>query len=463
MRRRSLLMLSVVLLASLLAVGTSSAQDTGEPEGPQFFVDESTLPFEPLPGFEDAEQGWGVWRGAAYRYEIPADWNGDLVMWAHGFRGDVPELTVDNLPFREYALSQGYAWAASSYDRNGYDILSGALSTKILASYMGRRVLDHWPDRIYLSGASMGGHVTGYSMERYRWLYDGALPVCGVMGDYELFDYFLSFNLGAQQLGTGTSAFPVDPLAYVGATVPAIKAALEFAPDGWPTVLNETGETFKQFAELESGGDRPNFDEAWFFWNTFPDNGTGPGNFLFDLGLGDGTLPNSGGQNVVDNSHDVYQLDLDPAVSDEEAAFNDAIARVTAHPSARKNEAITGRISDPVLSLHNLGDLFVPFGMQIDYAEDVASWGREHLLVQRAIRGSGHCDFTLAEYEQAFADLVTWVEDDVRPEGDPILDPAAVAAPDYGCRFTDPTPGAHLFAAPCPGDEPPAPPTEPSE
>jgi hypothetical protein len=153
---------------------------------------------------------------------------------------------------------------------------------------------------------------------------------------------------------------------------------------------------------------------------------------------------------VLDNADDVYQLDLDPAVSDAEAAFNAAIARTEAHPSARRIEAISGRITAPVLSLHNLGDLFVPFGMEIDYAEDVARWGRSDLLVQRAIRGVLHCDFTDAELIQAFDDLVTWVEDGVRPEGDPVLDPAAVAAPDYGCRFTDPTPGAHLLAAPCP-------------
>ncbi|MEO1062071.1 MAG: hypothetical protein AAFZ07_11680 [Actinomycetota bacterium] len=453
MRRRSLLLIvPVLLLATVLATGTSGAQSS---DGPEFFVVEEQLPFEAVEGYESSERGWGVWRGAGYRYEIPENWNGDLVMWAHGFRGEGPELTADSPPFREYLLENGYAWGASSYDRNGYDVLSGARSTKILTSYLSRRVLDDRPHNIYLTGASMGGHVTGYSMERYRWLYDGAMPVCGVMGDYELFDFFLDFNVAAQQLGTGSSTFPVDPLEYVTQTVPAIKANLEAVPGGWPVALNETGEQFKQLVELASGGDRPNFDEAWVFWNSFPDFATGPGNFLFDLGIGDGTTVNSRGRVTIDNTDTVYQLDLDPAISADEQALNDGIVRVEQTRRARVFEPISGRISDPVLTLHNLGDLFVPFGMQIDYAEDVASWGREHLLVQRAIRGSGHCGFTEAEYEQGFADLVRWVEDGVRPEGDDVLDPAAVAAPDFGCRWTDPTPGAHLFAAPCPGDEPP--------
>jgi len=59
---------------------------------PQYFVDESTLPFDPLPG---ASAFWGVHKGAGYRIEVPAAWNGDLVVWAHGFRGTGLELTVD--------------------------------------------------------------------------------------------------------------------------------------------------------------------------------------------------------------------------------------------------------------------------------------------------------------------------------------------------------------------------------
>src|SRR4051794_41099770 len=53
---------------------------------PKYFVDESKLPFAALPGLP-AQQLWGVHNGAAYRVEVPSNWNGKLVMWAHGFRG----------------------------------------------------------------------------------------------------------------------------------------------------------------------------------------------------------------------------------------------------------------------------------------------------------------------------------------------------------------------------------------
>jgi len=48
------------------------------------------------------------------------------------------------------------------------------------------------------------------------------------------------------------------------------------------------------------------------------------------------------------------------------------------------------------------------------------------------------------------ADLVNWVENGVRPASDDVGNPAAVAASDFGCTFTDQSPGAHLFATPCP-------------
>ena len=47
-----------------------------------------------------------------------------------------------------------------------------------------------------------------------------------------------------------------------------------------------------------------------------------------------------------------------------------------------------------------------------------------------------HCEFSPAEVGRAWDDLVTWVRHDRKPAGDR-LDPKSVAAPDYGCRFSD--------------------------
>jgi hypothetical protein len=98
----------------LVAVGWASS-----PMGPaaaapaQYFVDESKLPFTALPGL-DTDRHWGVHSGAGYRIEVPKNWNGRLVLWAHGYRGTTLELTVDNHPLRPFLIANGYAWAAST-------------------------------------------------------------------------------------------------------------------------------------------------------------------------------------------------------------------------------------------------------------------------------------------------------------------------------------------------------------
>lgn len=431
----------LVTLAFLLGSSVASAA-----KPPAYFVDESKLPFDALPG---ATASWGVHTRAGYRIEVPDDWNGELVMWAHGFRGTGLELTVDNHPLRALLIAQGYAWAASSYNRNDYDIASGVQSTHALLKRFNGTVAK--PSRVYLTGASMGGHITAVAIEQYPNSFDGAMPICGVVGDYALFDYFLDFNLAAQQLGTGSSQFPVDTAEYIGITVPAMKAGLEAFPGGWPFVLNAEGEDLKSLTELRSGGERPNFDEAFAFWNSIP-AATGAGNFLFELALGDGSLPRAQGI-AADNSETVYQFDSDSNLTPDEQALNDDIARVSADPQAKRPNGlaqvprISGDINIPVLTLHNLGDLFVPVLNEVAYASRALENGNSDLLVQRAIRGVGHCDFTAAELSTAFIDLVQWVENGTKPEGDDFLDPAAVAAPDFGCTFTN---GAHLLGTPCP-------------
>lgn len=446
--RRFTILMALIALTTVGVMPVAAAPGNGPP--PEYFVDDSKLPFDALPG---ATAFWGVHTGAGYRIEVPDNWNGSLVMWAHGFRGTGLELTVDNHPLREFLIPNGYAWAASSYSRNDYDITVGVQDTHALATRFNGIVGK--PDRVYLIGASMGGHITGVSIEQYRNFYDGALPICGVLGDFELFDYFLDFNAAAQQLGTGTSTFPVDEATYITETVPAIKANLEAVPGGWPNALTPEGASLKNLVELRSGGDRPNFDEAWFFWNTFPSFASGPGNFLFDLGVGNGSLARSPGS-AVDNSDVVYQFDTDPTLTSAEEALNDGIVRVTHDPQARNRNglaqvpAIAGNPSVPVLSLHNLGDLFVPFHNEVIYGNEAAANGKADLVVQRAIRGVSHCDFTAAELVNAFADLVAWVEFGVKPAGDDVTDPAAVAANDFGCAFTNDPNGEHTLATPCP-------------
>jgi hypothetical protein len=128
------------------------------------------------------------------------------------------------------------------------------------------------------------------------------------------------------------------------------------------------------------------------------------------------------------------------------------VVRVAADPQGRVGglaqvPQVSGDITIPVLTLHNLGDLFVPVLNEVEYVTRVTAHGKRDLLVQRAIRGVLHCDFTAAEFSTAFLDLVAWLEFGIKPAGDDFLDPAAVADPLFGCAFTD---GSHSLGTPCP-------------
>lgn len=426
--KKTVLVFAALMLA---APGASAAPP------PKYFVDEAKLPFEQGLGGASTRL-WGVLNGAGYRIEVPeGNWNGTLVMWAHGFRGDGLELTftVDDPPeeMRAFLIASGFAWAASTYSKNRYDPAQGAKDTHALAEYFRDNVAT--PRRIYIVGASMGGHVVAVMAEQWPHAYDGALPICGVLGDYELFDYLLDFNLAAQTLSGVGRRFPFGA-DYLSVTVPATKAGLGPA---FPFALNGAGQNFKALVQLRSGGVRPLFEQGFLFWN-----GVVPNNFLFGLGVGDGTLPRQPGV-AVQNSDVEYHFDTDPALTPGERAFNEEIQRITADPQGRRINGIanvpptTGDLRIPMLTLHTLGDLFVPFHMEQEYARRVAAHGASDLLVQRATRDFGHCSFTPIEFVTAFTDLVGWIESGARPAGDDVLDPAVVADPNYGCRFTDKT------------------------
>jgi pimeloyl-ACP methyl ester carboxylesterase len=425
-----------VIAAGTIAVGVGPAQAD---KPPQYFVDESALPFEEVPGIP-TDRFWGVHAGAGYRIEVPENWNGDLVVWAHGFRGDGLELTVDNHPLREFLIASGYAWAASSYSKNDYDVAVGVKDTHKLTQLF-NGIVDA-PGTVYLTGASMGGHITAVAIEQYPNTYDGAMPICGVLGDYELFDFYLDYNVVAASLAGVDMTFPPDPVEWATASIPQIESTLAAA---WPFGLTADGENLKSLTELRSGGERPLFDVAFPTWASF----------LLDFGSLNGEVPRSPGV-AVDNSDVVYQFDTDPELSLAEAELNAEVLRVSADAAGNRNPGLNnvpvvdGDPSIPVLTLHDLGDLFVPFSMEQVYAERVAENGASDLVVQRAIRGVGHCDFTPEELVTGFVDLVAWVEHGVRPAGDDVLTPGVVADPNYGCAFTTATRDLGPFTAPCP-------------
>ena len=429
--------LALTVLCGFLGISILGSAPALAEAPPAYFVDESKLPFDALAGTSTTRL-WGIHNNAGYRIEVPDNWNGKLVLYAHGFRtGNPLELTVSNPSIRQHLVTSGYAWAASSYSKNGYDVKQGVKDTHALGQHFNGLVGK--PTLTYITGHSMGGHITGVAIEQYPRAYAGALPMCGVMGDNELFDYFLDFNLVAQALAGVQAEFPF-PANYNAVVVPGVKAALG-AP--YPSNLTSAGAKLRGVTQNISGGPRPAFETSFQIW----------GNFLFTVGVTGGNIGVAPG-NVQDNIDAVYQIDSDPALSADEYALNDAVLRVSQDPQGRHPNGlaniptISGKLPIPVLSLHTIGDLFVPFSMEQIYARRVAAQGAADRLVVRAIRDHGHCGFALPEQVAAFTDLVNWVEYGVKPAGDDILDPPTVADPNFGCQFSVPGHGGFLPCSP---------------
>jgi hypothetical protein len=401
----------------------------------------------------------GIEDGAAYRIEVPRRWNGDLVVFAHGYRGTGTTVWVDDPTLRAYYVQRGFAWAASSYQTNGYDVGQGVRDSYGLITRF-HKTVRHRPAEVYMTGLSMGGQITAVAIEHHPRTFVAAMPYCGVLGGASLFDYFLDANVTAAAI-TGTPiTFPLRPGADYAATyrsqvlaeLPLLGSGLA---GGSPPTFTPLGQQWGAAVEQRSGGARPGFAGAFAYWNAAPSGPPLTGMpFLFGLypGLSGGTAGIANG-NVTSNVRTLYQLDNDRRLSPAEQRLNAGVLRVAATAPSTDDlsgiPAVQGRPEIPVLSLHGLGDLFVPFSMEQVYADRVADHHRSGLFVSRAVRSVGHCDFSQAELQRGFSDLVRWVHTGHRPAGDDIRSAAAVADPGFGCRFTEGT-HAHFAAAPCP-------------
>jgi pimeloyl-ACP methyl ester carboxylesterase len=375
--------------------------------------------FDPLPG---ARALYGQIGNAAYEIEVPNAWNGDLVLYAHGFTGSDPVLFVQTPPLREYFISHGFAWAASSFSASGYAPDIGLQDTIALRDAFVSQVGP--PARTYIDGTSMGGHVVVSMMEQRPDLVDGGFSECGVVGGESEIDYLMSYVLLGGYV-TSHLLLPVtDATTYQTMIHSDVLPALGNASS--PTVA---GKQFEDLIKNLTGGSRPWRHQGFL-------DRRGPN---FDLPATED--PHNPSLAFRAGTNAGVQYAVDPGLGIDAAMLNAQIIRVPADPGIRNAETHpdyaprTGQLKAPLLTLHTTGDHFVPISLEQSYRHAVDAAGAGDLLVQRAIRRPNHCQFTQAELQQGFSDLVTWVEQGVHPAGD---DLGARDLSDVGKQFTQP-------------------------
>ena len=134
--------------------------------------------------------------GAPYRILVPANWNGVLLVFVHGFVSPsvdvVPATTPAVQPsLQEQLLTLGYALAAS----NSESVEKKAVqSTVALTGFFKEQVGP--PKRIIVWGVSFGSGVALKLIEKHSGIYDGAIANCAVSaGTAENMDAALAFSL----------------------------------------------------------------------------------------------------------------------------------------------------------------------------------------------------------------------------------------------------------------------------
>ncbi|QIB51766.1 alpha/beta hydrolase [Pseudomonas sp. OIL-1] len=406
----------------------------------------------------------GLQGDALYAFEVPDGWDGDgLIMWTRGYGGENLELglSMPGAAWRQAVIDAGYAWAASSYSANWYDARAGIEDTNKLAlnvvEYVERDYGERFstPGQYLISGASLGGHVAAASVDRenmertqFKVDYAGAAPLCQSeqnqfqwLGDYPRVMMELSgygnedYSSFPELVGT---FHPQGPLIQPGPMVNALFDQKAGGLPDWSSPKSIEGQRLMAIAENLTGGERPIFEFG--FDSVLQSIVLGTGGSAGDI---NGILARNG----YGNEDQVYRWTNGPQPTAEEIEFNERIARVSADPDAnplredgvRWIPLVNGDFDVPVLTMHTLGDFYVPFRHQQLYRERARENGNDNLLVQRAIRAPSHCDFSAGEYQALIDDWLTWVNGDVvadKPEGDEVLDPVVVADDDYGCRFT---------------------------
>lgn len=378
--------------------------------------------------------------GATYIIEVPANWNGILFLYSHGYvvpGSQNPAQDVGDPVTRFFMLSSGFALAGSSYATTGWAI-EQALPDQIAVLDIFNKMVGT-PKKTIAWGHSLGGMITAGLIQRYPDRFDAALPMCGVLsGGVATWNTALDSAFAFKTLlapGSGLEIVNIsNPLANLqlaeavlaiaqgtpqGRARLALVSALADGP-GWfvplspePAPTDFASQEMNQFqwdanvdfpfafafrAELEArAGGNPS-------WNTNVDYS--------------GQLARSADAAEVAALYQQAGLDLDADLK----VLNEAV-RVRANPTSvdylERNIVFNGEIQIPVLTLHTTGDGLVVVQNESAYKQTVTEQGNGEFLRRTFVARAGHCSFTPAETIAAVQTLLGRLETGIWPPLNP--------------------------------------------
>jgi hypothetical protein len=362
--------------------------------------------------------------GTIWVADVPANWNGMLVLYSHAF-GTLVAKDAPTPSTQAALLTRGYALAGSSYDPTGSE---WALDTAVSDQFetlqaMESTVLPTRPHEVLAFGTSMGGLISALEAQDGAGRINGALTTCGIVGggvnlnEYQLDgEYALAqlllpgkqvqlvgFTNYTQAFGTAatlqTAAAQAQQTAAGRARLALVLAFLNvptWTPSkATPAPANSpaTDESAQYNVEFTGTFTTLDFIEAARLSITEADGGSA--NWTVGTNFAS-VLDNSPYRSDVAAMYRAAGLNLR---SDLNELTDDA--NITANPAAlrslEKTSVPDGHLAVPELDLHTIGDQLVAVQQEDFYANEVESAGDGDLLRQAFVSSYGHCNFSPGE------------------------------------------------------------------
>ena len=346
----------------------------------------------PVPG---ATSERGSLNGVPYRIEIPARWNGSLLVFYHGYSYVPfgPELDKPLTSQETPEYDRGYAVIQSAYSRTGWALEQALPETDRLREYFIQQYGK--PKQTFVSGGSMGGALTMVTMEQRPEAYDGALALCGRLGPTDP---------PMQQRFAFRAAFDFY--------FPGVMPPLDPVPDGY---TDSDANRAKVMAALKS--DPVKAKKLRHLMDLHNDEDVA--HMISYIGFVVGDYQKKAGGNPFDNRDLIYRgTDPDGRTSDDE--LNDGVKRYAADPIAHqwlvRNYTPTGKVLKPMLALATTYDVLIPAATITTYPQIIAAAGFSQNFVQQYVHRDGHCTMSADEVGRSFDELVNWVNNGKAPK-----------------------------------------------
>lgn len=366
---------------------------------------------------EETVTGGTLASGAQWAAEVPADWNGAVVLYSHGFRPGPanPAWDAGFEPTADALKDRGYAVASSSYATPGWALETAVDDQLGTLEAFSKEVGT--PRRTIAFGTSMGGLVSSLIAEVPDSGVDGVVSTCGLLGggvnlnNYQLdgLHALAQLLLPGQEVQLTGFRSGTESAVTINKLIAAIQQAQQ-TPEGrarialsaafmnTPTWFTGTAPGSKDYRAQQA---------AQYNWllGTIPFV-VGARSFIVNAADGD-----SGWNAGVDYGrlfqHSAMKAQVDSLYNDAAADLSADLSLLTQNadiepdPEAlewmQRTSIPRGDLQVPVLTMHTLADILAPVEYMEEYAETVRDAQATPLLRQTYVERTGHCSFTVAE------------------------------------------------------------------